>query len=202
MQQSVVSVSVGAGGAAASLMYPVNLSAAKEEELEECLEELLRREAFLFRSTFDSRIFPLTEPTWISFSRISRTRYFFISYSRESPPIPPLLLLAISSISRDSCLPPPLLLLLFKYFWFEILKIKVRGAKKWQRISAGKECGEASGRNAKFLSRNKHLLEGRNVLSSFAERERDSLLFKGLLDSYVLIRRKWRKDEIRNHAER
>lgn len=200
MQQSVVSD--GEGEVAASLMYPVNLSAAKEEELEECLEELLRREAFLFRSTFDSRIFPLTEPTWISFSRISRTRYFFISYSRESPPIPPLLLLAISSISRDSCLPPPLLLLLFKYFWFEILKIKVRGAKKWQRISAGKECGEASGRNAKFLSRNKHLLEGRNVLSSFAERERDSLLFKGLLDSYVLIRRKWRKDEIRNHAER
>lgn len=40
------------------------------------------------------------------------------------------------------------------------------------------------------------------MLSSFAERERDSLLFKGLLDSYVLIRRKWRKDEIRNHAER
>lgn len=199
MQQSVVSD--GEGEVAASLMYPVNLSAAKEEELEECLEELLRREAFLFRSTFDSRIFPLTEPTWIFFSRISRTRYFFISYSRESPP---LLLLAISSISRDSCPPPssPLLLLLFKYFWFEILKIKVRGAKKWQRISAGKECGEASGRNAKFLSRNKHLLEGRNVLSSFAERERDSLLFKGLLDSYVLIRRKWRKDEIRNHAER
>lgn len=126
MQQSVVSD--GAGGAAVSLMYPVNLSAAKEEELEECLEELLRREAFLFRSTFDSRIFPLTEPTWIFFSRISRTRYFFISYSRESPP---LLLLAISSISRDSCPPPssPLLLLLFKYFWFEILKIKV-GAKK------------------------------------------------------------------------
>lgn len=166
MQQSVVSD--GEGEVAASLMYPVNLSAAKEEELEECLEELLRREAFLFRSTFDSRIFPLTEPTWISFSRISRTRYFFISYSRESPP---LLLLAISSISRDSC-SPALLLLLFKYFWFEILKIKVRGAKKWQRISAGKECGEASGRNAKFLSRNKHLLEGRNVLSSFAERGR------------------------------
>lgn len=198
MQQSVVSD--GEGEVAASLMYPVNLSAAKEEELEECLEELLRREAFLFRSTFDSRIFPLTEPTWISFSRIFRTRYFFISYSRESPP---LLLLAISSISRDSCPPPssPLLLLLFKYFWFEILKIKV-GAKKMAANLSRERMRGSIREERKILVPQQTLIRGEECAFFIRGEREDSLLFKGLLDSYVLIRRKWRKDEIRNHAER
>lgn len=54
----------------------------------------------------------------------------------------------------------------------------------------------------KILVPQQTLIRGEECAFFIRGEREDSLLFKGLLDSYVLIRRKWRKDEIRNHAER